>query len=393
MRLLMIGMDGVQQSTFQRGWTPYIESLIDKGSSLALKEDIVSRGWAEIFTGRHATETGTLYERPVLDGSYRWTDKCQLNGIPGLGTDIRPLWQALNERGYRVGIMNVPTTNPAPEVDGFFVSGGGGGRSVQQDVLDEQCYPRSIKKQLDDMGYIVDERLGSLLREKKLYSPKYFFGRLDEKCLKRSGCFAVLAERFDIDFGLLVYKSATVMAETLMLPELSRRDRGENFNEALIIAGENFYRQLDGHVQALIERFPGTEVLLVSDHSTSERTHSVNLNAFLVERGYQQAASGRGGLFYALKRMRRLLPTRLVRRAKQNGRVRQTVRGLTPFNPQGTQAFNVTNVQASHGIFINDQKRFGGPVTETEKAEICRKIIEDFRGHTEVQQHGLRAIV
>jgi len=305
MKLLMIGMDGVQDATFRRGWTPFIQTLIDNGSSLKLRDDIVSRGWAEIFTGRHATETGTFYERPVLDGGYRWTDKCQLNNIPGLGTSIRPLWQALNENGYRVGVMNVPTTNPAPEVNGFFVSGGGGGRTVQQSVAEEQCFPKSIKQTLDSMGYIVDERFGSLLLEKGLYDPESFFGRLDEKCRKRAECFASLSEEFNIDFGFIVFKSATVMAETLLLPELYRRGQGKPHNDSIVKAGERFFKSLDGHVRALVERFSDAEVLLVSDHSTSERTHSVNFNAFLLEAGYQKAAIGKSGLFFALKKLKR----------------------------------------------------------------------------------------
>lgn len=391
MRLLMIGMDGVQQSTFQRGWTPFIESLLDKGCSLDLKEDIISRGWAEIFTGRHATETGTLYERPVLDGSYRWTDKCHLNGIPGLGSEIKPIWQVLNERGYRVGIMNVPTTNPAPQVDGFFVSGGGGGRRVQQSVAEDQCHPVSLKSQLDSWGYIVDERFGSLLREKGLYEPGHLFGRLGEKCAKRTECFSKLSVQFDIDFGFIVFKSAMVMAETLLLPELARKVDGREFNKELIDAGARFFRRLDEHIKALVEQFSDAEVLLVSDHSTSERKYSVNFNALLVELGYQQKAAGRNSIFFALKKLRDVLPVRLVRRVKQNQRARQGIRGLTSFDTKRTKAFNVTSAQSSHGIFINDSGRFGGPVSDMEKAELCRRIVQDVNAHPVVQRHGLQA--
>lgn len=391
MKVMMIGMDGVQEDTFRRGWTPFLESLIDNGQPLALKEDIVSRGWVEIFTGRHGTETGALYERPELDGSYRWTDKCSLNGIPGLGEVVKPVWQVLNERGYRVGVMNVPTTNPAPKVDGFFVSGGGGGRGVQQVVTEEQCHPSSIKQTLDDMGYIVDERLGSLLDEKFLFEPTEFFGRLEEKCERRADCFEELSQQYSIDFGFIVFKSAMVMAETLILPELGRRDRGVKYNSDLVSACAKFYKKFDKIAEKLICSFNDSEVLLVSDHSTHERTHSVNYNVLLTELGYQKPSRGRKGVYYLLKKLRSRLPQAIVRQAKKSKHTRKTVRGLTPFDTKTTKAFNVTNHQASHGIFINDEKRFGGPVKYLEKSEMCSRVVADFNDHPVVKSHGMSA--
>ena len=392
MKLLMIGMDGVQQATFKRGWTPFIESLISGGAALNLEEDLISRGWAEIFTGRHATETGTLYERPVLDGTYVWTDKCRLDGIPGLGAAIKPLWQVLNERGYRVGIMNVPTTNPAPQVDGFFVSGGGGGRGVQQTVAPEQCYPVEIKTTLDEMQYIVDERLGSLLREKGLFEPEGYFSQLSAMTERRTGSFIRLGKELNIDFGFLVYRSS-VMAEQVLLPELRRQERGEPVNQELLDAGAEFFRQLDSHVESLVEAFPEAEVVLVSDHSTAAREYTVNFNALLRELGYQQQPRARRGGFHLIRRLRKALPSRWVRRVKQVQGAQRMYRSFASFDPRQTQAFNVSHAAAAHGIYINDESRFGGPVSQAEKANLCERIIADFNQHPEVQRHQMRAFL
>ncbi len=393
MKVLMIGMDGVQIDTFQRGWTPFMESLVGSGQSLALEEDIMSRGWVEIFTGRHGTETGALYERPELDGSYRWTDRCSLEGIPGLGESAKPLWQALNQRGYRVGIMNVPTTNPAPPIDGFFVSGGGGGRGVQQEVGEEQCYPSCIKETLDAMGYIVDERLGSLLDEKGLYAPDSFFRRLEEKCEKRADCFLELSRTYSIDFGFIVFKSAMVMAETLIVPELSRKRRGVQHNAGLISACEHFYRRFDRIIERLVKQFSDYEVVLASDHGTDERTHDVNFNSVLDELGYQKSSLGKKGVSDGLKKLRNALPRTIVRRLKGSRQARKIVRAVTPFDPSRTRAFNITHHQSSHGIFINDEKRFGGPVKSEEKFDLCRKIAADLNEHPVVRMRGMRAFL
>jgi predicted AlkP superfamily phosphohydrolase/phosphomutase len=144
LKILVIGMDGVGIDTFIRGWTPYLASLIDSGTMVKLKEDLLSRGWLEIVTGQHAIKTGALYEGPVADGTLTWTDSFKLEDIPNLGIQVKPIWQVLNERGYKVGIMNIPTTYPAPKVDGFFISGGGGGGSISQEIAEEQCQPDGL---------------------------------------------------------------------------------------------------------------------------------------------------------------------------------------------------------------------------------------------------------
>ena len=390
--MLLIGMDGVQPETFKRGWTPYLESIIEKGVSLSLKEDLVSRGWAEILTGEHATITGAMYERPILDGTYNWTDKFKLNDIPGLGSEVKPLWQVLNERGYRVGIMNVPTTNPAPKVDGFFVSGGGGGGAIDQDVVSGQCYPENIKSSLNDMGYIIDERLPSLLGEKKLYDPAGFFSRLGEMNQKRTSAFIKLSARHAIDFGFVVYKSSTVTTETLLLPELSRHQQGDaNVNKDFLDAAETFYRAFDEQIRRLDQAFPGAEMVLVSDHGMAPRRWSVNPNAFLVEKGYQKRSSSRRGIFDFVKSFRHWIPYSVRQKLKSSPHIKSAYESMITFNPRESFAFNVTLTNAIHGIYINDKERFGGPVERSAIFMLKEQIIQAFNEHPKAVEHGISA--
>ena len=180
MKTLVIGMDGASIETFKRGWTPYIATLIEKGYQLDLMEDLLSRGWVEIFTGKHAIETGALYDIPLLNKSLDWTTKFNIEKIPGWAKEVKPIWQVLNERGYKVGIMNIPTTFPAPKVDGFFVSGGGGGAKVVQEATEDLCYPKDIANYLKGIGYIVDERMPDLFA-KKILTVNDVFKRFSKK--------------------------------------------------------------------------------------------------------------------------------------------------------------------------------------------------------------------
>lgn len=392
MQVLLIGMDGVKAETFDRGWTPFIKSLIDEGNALSIKEDLVSRGWSEIMLGEHAFSTGAVYEGPLVDGTLTWSDKFKLDDVPGLGKEIKPIWQALNELGYRVGVMNVPTTFPAPEVNGFFVSGGGGGGPVSQDATPEQCHPEGLENWLKESDYILDERVPSLLGEQELYEPEAFFNRLDLMNQKRTEAFVQLAGDYEIDFGFVVFKSSTVTTETLLIPELEKQEEGlHGVNEELISAAAGFYRKLDIHIRSIVKSFPEAQVLLVSDHSMATRRYAVNPNAILVEMGLQCRSSGKQGIFRAVKSFKHLLPAQLKKRLKGSARIKSAYESMVTFDTSTTRAFSQSFSNGTHGIYINDQDRFGGPVDPDEINNLIDQIVLFFNEHPDSIKYGFRA--
>lgn len=392
MRQLLIGFDGAGKSTFLRGWTPFIESLISQGSSFELHEDLMSRGWVEIFTGEHASVTGALYEKPLVNGTYSWTDKFELKNIEGYGEAVKPIWQVLNEHGYRVGIMNVPVTYPAPAVDGFFVSGGGGGSRITQEVAREQCYPYEIRDQLCQSGYILDERLPTLLGEKKLYEASSFFSQIDIMVERRTDNFIRLSKEFEVDFGFIVYKSSVVTPETLLLGEYNEFTIGDSeVNEEFLDAAKKYYQKLDAHVRRIVESFPGAEIVLVSDHSMAVRRYSVNLNAFLEQYKYQVRSSERLGIFRFVKIIKGVVPLSIRQLLKRNQMIKSGYESMISFNPELTKAFNRTLTRNTFGFFINDCERFGGAVRKSDVESLVDMIVDDFNSCPEARGHNLKA--
>ena len=124
MRYFLIEIDGDQEELFFRFNLPFIQENLSKGVNISLEEDLLSRGNSEICTGDLASVSCAFYERMLMDGSYTVSSEYKLLDEHKVNTNIIPLWVALNANGYSVGIMNVPTTNIAPKVNGFFVSGG-----------------------------------------------------------------------------------------------------------------------------------------------------------------------------------------------------------------------------------------------------------------------------
>lgn len=394
MKMLVIGMDGAQIDTFRRGWTPFLASLVERGNYLSLYEDLISRGWVEILTGAHGMETGGLYDRPALNKSLKWGTKFKINDIAEIGEKVKPLWQVLNERGYSVGIMNVPTTAPAPKVNGFFVSGGGGGGAVLQNAVIEQCYPEEILEKLHDMNYIVDERFESLFAQKKLYTPYKLFGRLEDMVVRRTDAFVNLAAEYKVDFGFIVYKSSSVIAETLLLPLWDRELKGGDAgNTELIKAVKRYYRTFDEKVKHLFNHFPEAEIILVSDHAMQVNRWLVNANAFLQEYGFQQSSRKNKRFYHFLGHLKQWVPVSLRTAMGKSKKIRNAYMSVTPFDPKNSTAFSMVVGDWMNGIFVNDCERFGGPVQKKDVKAVREKIVQSFNSDKNSIEHGLLARV
>jgi len=406
LKTLVIGMDGASIETFKRGWTPYIESLIEKGYRLDLKLDLLSRGWVEIFTGKHAIETGALYDLPLLNGSLDWTEKFNIEKIPGWGTAIKPIWQILNERGYKVGIMNVPTTFPAPKVNGFFVSGGGGGAKVVQEATEELCYPKDIVNYLQRVGYIVDERMPDLFKN-NLVTVDEVFSRFQIKNQKRTETFIHLSKEKKVDFGFVVYKTSSVMAEFFTIPELEKELNGEIFlDHNLIKISKKYYQEFDKQIKTLIESFKDAEVIFVSDHSEMKSSFEVDANCFLQSNGFQtkklkqQDKLTNQAVRYMKDLVKSNIPSNLKKRIlKLRKRVpdRKNTGLLSDqyfvFDPNTSIAFCVPRGDWGRGIYINDEGRFNGIVAQKNIMNLSHQISDRINNDNTAKEHGITSHV
>lgn len=409
MKTLVIGMDGASIETFKRGWTPYIESLIEKGCRLDLTLDLLSRGWVEIFTGKHAIETGALYDLPLLNGSLDWTTQFNIEKIPGWGTEIKPIWQVLNERGYRVGIMNVPTTFPAPKVDGFFVSGGGGGAKVVQEATEELCYPKDIAKYLQRVGYIVDERMPDLFK-KNIMTVDEVFSRFQIKNQKRTEAFIQLSKEKNIDFGFVVYKTSSVMVEFFTVPELEKEAKGEAIlDKNLLNVSKAYYQEFDRQIKRLVESFADAEVVLVSDHSEVRSSFEVDVNCFLQDNGFQtkqpkQTKQQEKTTAHVGQRIKDLIKSKISPGLKKSLlRFRRRISGREAmqklpdsyflFDPSKSVAFGVPRGDWGRGIYINDKERFNGIVEPNDIAKLSHEISESINSDRIAKQHGISSHV
>ena len=150
---IVIGIDGGDLDILAGLHLPTFDRLFSGGFARSLKFEKFYRGWPVILTGDNPDMHGGMYCNFRPD-SYRTHDRFSMSDYDR--SPCVPLWRRLNQQGHSVGFMNVPTTFPAPEVDGFFISGGGGGQPL---AWPRMGYPPQTESQLSGSGYIGDVRL------------------------------------------------------------------------------------------------------------------------------------------------------------------------------------------------------------------------------------------
>lgn len=123
-RVLVIGLDGATfaqlDPLFEQGLLPNLAALRDRGTHGELETilpPISPPAWTSATTGVNPGKHN------IFDFFHMSKTGPQALLTSALDRRARPVWQFLNEDGYRTGMMNIPMTFPPDRVDGFFISG------------------------------------------------------------------------------------------------------------------------------------------------------------------------------------------------------------------------------------------------------------------------------
>ena len=98
MKTLIIGIDGGDQTVFEAFGMPRLGSLLQEGVSLKLTEDLWSRGWAKILTGKPGAETGAFYEQPETGRKSPVLRRSLVRPIWRGTPDVVPMWELAAKR-------------------------------------------------------------------------------------------------------------------------------------------------------------------------------------------------------------------------------------------------------------------------------------------------------
>ncbi len=341
--LTVVGLDAatfdVIDPMLAAGELPHLRRLFERGSRGTLASTthpLTTQAWSTMVTGVGAGHHG------MWDFCERDASGYRLRLVNGSYRRAPAIWDHLSAAGRRVGIVNVPFTWPAQEVDGFLLAG------LDAAAREEgMTYPRALARELHD-------RIGRPAFDHSF--PLDDDGRVDldhvrRACEQRVETVRWLADRFEPELLFVVFMSADHIHH-LCWPEWDERGLESRVAEV--------YRILDEATGAITDLAgPDGNVMVVSDHGGGSLRGVVNLNAWLAEEGFLTYVAGRGvrspselgrlALYKALEQRRRL-PTGLRYYLKQRlPHLRERAHELKEFTVidwSQTQAF-------SYGIFGN----------------------------------------
>jgi predicted AlkP superfamily phosphohydrolase/phosphomutase len=301
--LTVIGLDSatfdVVDPMVAAGELPNLARLCDRGSRGVLRSTthpLTPHAWATIVTGVNAGRHG------IWDFTERDPTGYQLRLVNGSFRRAPAVWDRLRPSGRRTGIVNVPFTWPAPQVDGFAFAG-----------FDSAAREQGLTHP-GELGAELQRRFGSLELDNRFPLTN---DELDLDLVRRAATQKVeivtwLAERFDPELLFVVFMAAD------HIQHLCWADWESKGLESPVA---DVYRILDEATGALAGLAGEGNVLVISDHGAGPLNGVVNLNAWLASQGFLSYATGgrvagRKLLGEALA-LRRHLPERLRYAAKQ----------------------------------------------------------------------------
>lgn len=298
-KLTVIGLDaatfGVIDPLLEAGELPNLRRLREAGAGGILRSvthPLTPHAWATMTTGVNAGRHGIWDFTERSDGGYH------LRLVNGGFRRAPAVWDRLSGTGVRSGLVSIPFTWPAPQIDGCAIAG--------FDAADRDegfTHPATLLVE-------IRSRFGPLVLDHRF--PIGRDGRLDLGLVRRAAEQKVeiarwAADRFELDLLFVVFMAADHVHH-LCWDDWERRGP-----ESLVA---DVYRILDEATGALADGAgPGGDVLVVSDHGGGDLRGVVNLNFFLESRGLLSYRGGGAALgrraAHRLFDLRRIVPERV----------------------------------------------------------------------------------
>ncbi|MEJ2598289.1 MAG: alkaline phosphatase family protein [Anaerolineales bacterium] len=277
-KVLVIGLDGATLNLIepwaQAGHLPVMQRLMNTGAFGKLQSVmpvLSSAAWSSFMTGKN----------PGMHGMYdfvrREADGYRLRVMRRENIHSESLWKILSRNDQRVGVINVPMTYPAEEVNGFLVTGLG------TPEFKPFTYPESLGKELGERGYRVNKT--------ETYRPdneQAYLKELHAMTARQHENALWLMKEKPWDFFMNVFFGTDQVAHFFwrhMDPNHPAHDPEVDPVHANAI--RDFYQKVDGYIGELIEAAgPETSVFILSDHGAGPLYQDVFLNEWLRQSGY-----------------------------------------------------------------------------------------------------------
>lgn len=275
MSLLIIGFDGATFDLIrpwaEQGYLPNLKHLMQSGvhgELLSTLPPVTSPAWPTFMTGVNPGKHGVFdFIQP------RGADFSLVNA-----TRIKQptIWQRLTEKGYKVGVLNVPVTYPPqPLKDGFMITG------ILSPKGSTICYPDNlISKYQAELGkYRVAPNIQYKAGNEAEFIPDIY------DLIDVHGNWALhLMQQEPWDVLMVHFIAMDIMKHALWRFMDHAHDRYEpsEYEHAI----RDGYARVDAYIGRMMDALPtDAQVMVMSDHGFGPLNNMVNLNIFLMEQG------------------------------------------------------------------------------------------------------------
>jgi len=305
-KVLVVGIDGGTMDLVlpwaKEGKLPHIGRLIREGVAGELKSIIpplTGPAWASFMTGVNPGKHGVFdFMKPGLE---------QIHLIDYRSIRIATLWEILSRHGVRLVVIHVPVTYPPPEIDGYLIGGtlsGKGPISHPPELIGE------VEAHLGER-YRTSMPIGPRVGAERDYIEEFSRWHL---LIEKTALY--LIERKKWDFFMTVFNITDGLAHFLW----RYMERGGEFGDGILQA----YSMVDRSIGRLLEHIGReTTVILMSDHGFGPLKKNVNLNLYLLKKGFlkfRKRSYPKAALFMAGLTPNRLMG--LARKFKMTERTR-----------------------------------------------------------------------
>ncbi|MDB2269882.1 alkaline phosphatase family protein [Halorubrum ezzemoulense] len=265
---VVIGLDGANwdliEPWLENGDLPNIEQLLDsgvRGESHSYIPPVTVPNWKCYSTGKNPGKLG-VYRFDHLD-----TDKREYVFHHSYDFDSPELWDYLNDEGYTTGVVNMPTTYPPREIDGFMICGGPDARQSEYRMLDDTyTHPESLQETIEkEYDYEVH--------------PKPLISSKDERNEEVDAIHQLIDLRFEVAYDLLEEEEVDFLHLTSFYSNTLQHFFWQE--DPVYQAWKIF----DKHIGRFLE-LDDTNIVVMSDHGCAEISDVIYINNWLIKNDY-----------------------------------------------------------------------------------------------------------
>ena len=265
MKIVVIGLDGASfdliDPWINQSKLPNLQRLIADGVRGRLRSclpPVTSPNWKCYSTGKNPGKLGIFWWENI-------DFKNRTITIPRSRIHTKEIWDYISESGGKVGIINMPLTYPPKKVNGFMIAGG-------PDAADDNfAYPRELEPRLrNEFKYRVHPTLRSNWSQ-------------SEKAVREA--FTLMERRFSTAKALEQEYKLDFLHLTIFYINGLHHDL---WNDEIVARA---WQVLDRNIGALLQAFPGCNVIIMSDHGSNEIHQVFYLNTWLEKQGYLKTSA------------------------------------------------------------------------------------------------------